>query len=47
MTVFVTFVVPPLQPIVPADKDVVRAFGSVIVADDVAEQPRLSVIVTV
>ena len=47
MTVLVTFVVPPLQPIVPADNDAVSAVGSVMVTLAVAEHELASRTVTV
>ena len=46
LTVFVTFDVPPLQPISPADKDAVRASGCEIVTLAVAVQEFASVTVT-
>ena len=43
----VTFAVPPLQPIVPADKEAVRASGCVMVTLAVAEHELASLTVTV
>ena len=47
LTVFVTLVVPPLQPIVPADNDAVSSSGCVMVTLAVAEHELASLTVTV
>ena len=43
---FVTFVVPPLQPISPAESDAVSSSGSLMVTDAVAVQLFASLTVT-